>query len=159
MEIRESDDAYDCIVRVSQRSSFPTEHDNLQKSSPLNTKNRLLSCDMFLDSIRIIHARGRNVNASFSYDTKFPVVLSIKSRLAELFVEYAHVKFYHANGSFLLNYFRLRFYMVDNFFSLVKKILYGCVFCIRLKAKCEVQIMGDLPKESFGFVTLFSCRC
>lgn len=74
LEIRERDDAYDYIVRASQRSSFPTEYDNLQKGSPISTKSGLLSCDVFLDLNRIIRSASRTVNASFSYDTKFSVV-------------------------------------------------------------------------------------
>lgn len=155
-EVRERDAAYNCIIRASQQSLFPVEYDNLIKGLPISARNRLLLCDVFLNSQGIIRSRGRTFHAAFSYDTKFPVISSVKSRFLELFIEYVHSSFFHANKSFLLNYFQSEFWIIGNFISLIKKILRKYVFCIRLRAQCQRQLMSDLPKERVSISRPFS---
>lgn len=86
-------------------------------------------------------------NSSLAYDTKHPVILHVKSTLARLLVRHVHERYFHATKSFTLGFLKQKHWFIGGATSLVKREIHGCVWCSRMKAKPQDQLMGNLPAD------------
>ncbi|XP_065204375.1 uncharacterized protein LOC135834427 [Planococcus citri] len=79
-------------------------------------------------------------------DAKFPIILSSKSSLLYLYIDFAHRKYCHASASFLYNFVRGRFFVIGNLAATIKECLHKCLTCTRA---VHVELIEDLTTEAF----------
>ena len=110
----------------------------LIKSSPLWKLNPILVEGL-------MRVGGRLGNASFSFDTKHPVILPENSSLTQLIIEHYHChNVAHSGVNTTLNALRQRFW-IENGRVTTRIVLAKCLFCIRRSARPAEQLMAELP--------------
>lgn len=147
LTVDERNAAIDYLIWITQLEFFNKEYLCLTNKTPLNKRSKLFALNVFLDKNNLIRVGGRLTASNFSYDTKFPIVMSFKARFIELYIEHVHKLYFHASKSFLLSFVRRKFWVIGGLSALVKKICFQCVRCTRINANFVQQFMGDLPPE------------
>lgn len=104
----------------------------------------------------LIRVGGRLSASQFSYDTKFPIVMSRYSRFIELYIVHVHKLYFCASKSFLVNFVRSKFWVIAGLVPLVKKLISQCVRCIRISAHIVQQFMGNLPTKHTAIARPFT---
>lgn len=84
-------------------------------------------------------------NPALSYERKHPIVIPASFWFFKVYVNYLHVKYFHANKLFLLSNIRSKLWPVGCVNRLIKKVVYSCNVCARYKSKTYSSIMGPLP--------------
>lgn len=111
-----------CIVRLSQLGCFTREINDLSKNKPLLKSSSIRNLNPFLDDNGIIRASTRIVNANFSFDARYPIILHVKSKFVELLISHVHMTYYHATRSFIKQYMLSRYHIVGGLTNIIKKI-------------------------------------
>ena len=83
--------------------------------------------------------------SSHTYNDKPPVLLSSKSRLAQLYAQYVHDRC-HLGISATASKVRAKFWVVG-LRQLLKSIKFRCTTCKKSDRQLQQQIMGKLPEE------------
>ena len=110
----------------------------LIKSSPLWKLNPILVEGL-------MRVGGRLGNASFSFDTKHPVILSKNLSLTQLIIDHFHChNVAHSGVNTTLNALQQRFW-IENGRVTPPRVLAKCLFCIRRSARPAEQLMAELP--------------
>lgn len=135
------------LAKSSQHVWFNTEVASLLDGKPLPARSPLAALNPFLDPLGVIRVGGRLEHSALSYDTKHPVILHSKSKLAQLYTRHTHEKYFHASRAFTASHIRSRFWLIGGIEKLTKKTIYRCVWCTRMKGEAASQMMGDLPRD------------
>ncbi|CAH2109315.1 unnamed protein product [Euphydryas editha] len=98
----------------------------------------------FLDANGVMRVGGRLQNASIPYTGQHPAILPKGSEITALIIREEHIKLLNAGQKLLLASLRQRFWIIDGLRT-IKKIIYKCVTCFRMKAVAVTQLMGSLP--------------
>ena len=83
---------------------------------------------IFVDKDRVMQCRGRIENSDLPYDSKFPIYIPRRSRLAELIVLQAHDAVFHQKVRSTLTEIRTT-YWIPRGRQLVKNVLIKCRLC------------------------------
>ena len=134
-------------IFVSQRAAYPDVCTCLGSGKPLKKKSPFLSLNPFLDDQLLLRVGGRLQNANLPFDRKFPLILLASCHFVAVLVRHLHLRFFHAQKSFLLAHLRSKFWFYGNITRVVKKCIHNCVTCVRYDAVPAEQLMGDLPSE------------
>lgn len=110
-------------------------------------KSKLSALNPFIDDRGILRVDGRLAFSNFSYDIKFPIILSCQFNFSCLFVRYVHKSNLHTGKSFVMNTIFSKVYVVGGLLKLVKKMLFKCVRYTKYKAETMQKLMGSLPPE------------
>ncbi|XP_071053585.1 uncharacterized protein [Onthophagus taurus] len=137
-------DAMSFIIRCSQQQSFLNEISFLKNAKNIPKKNPLAKLNVFLDNDGILRVGGRLGNSNYTFDKKFPIVISCKHVLARLIFENEHKMLLHTGPQHLLASIRERFWPIGGR-NLSKKITRECTKCFRAKPRCPQPQMGNLP--------------
>jgi len=97
-----------------------------------------------VDGIYIVGSRIENW-AGHTYNNTNPILLTSKSRFAQLYVQYVH-NICHLGTSAVASKVRAKFWVVG-LRKLLRSIQYKCVTCKKQNGQCQQQIMGQLPEE------------
>ncbi|XP_045457220.1 uncharacterized protein LOC123667312 [Melitaea cinxia] len=130
------------IVKHEQEQYFSTEIKSLKSQKELTGNLKALT--PFLDANGLMRVGGRLQNASIPYTSQHPAILPKGSEITALLIRDEHIKLMHAGQKLLLSSLRQRFWIIDGLRT-IKKIIYKCVTCFRLKAVATTQLMGSLP--------------
>ncbi|XP_050296340.1 uncharacterized protein LOC126736152 [Anthonomus grandis grandis] len=133
------------LVKIAQSESFSKELAVLKKGQFIK-KGKLSGLNAFLDKDGILRVGGRLRLSGFEYDKKFPALLSSKHILSRLIVRHEHKILLHAGPQMVLSSIRERYWPIGGR-NLVKKIIYECVVCARVKPLSLGIQMGNLPKS------------
>ncbi|KAL0893119.1 hypothetical protein ABMA27_014752 [Loxostege sticticalis] len=114
------------------------------------TKGNLKQLCPFLDVNGIIRVGGRLENASIPFSHKHQVVLPRESRITHLIIQHEHIKNLHAGQRLVLSAINQKFWIVHGI-NEVKKVIYKCIICFKLKAQTAKQLMGSLPHDRVNF--------
>ncbi|XP_065078248.1 uncharacterized protein LOC135701393 [Ochlerotatus camptorhynchus] len=87
---------------------------------------------------------GRLHNSAQPYEVKHPIILPQNHRVTELLVHDLHLRNLHAGSSLLTAIARQQYWIVGCQ-TVVRKVVQGCMRCVRLKGKTAGQLMGTLP--------------
>ncbi|XP_055846867.1 uncharacterized protein LOC129912558 [Episyrphus balteatus] len=77
---------------------------------------------------------------------KHPVIIANGSRLAELLMDNAHREMKHGDIQVMVQFIRQR-YWIPKLRDGLRNHIHKCVVCVRLNARMEGQLMGELPSE------------
>lgn len=139
-EIRES---RQFLIRAIQKKHYSIEIQDLRKGHQIKISSPIKSLNPFLDQEGILRVSGRLNNAPMEYDAQHPIILP-KHQVSTLLATQAHVRCLHGGPQLTLFVLRQIFWIVNGR-GTVKKIIHGCISCVRQKAKTSTQLMADLP--------------
>ncbi|XP_033226412.1 uncharacterized protein LOC117178942 [Belonocnema kinseyi] len=137
-----------------------THHTMKQAKQPFDLANRFSSwpkllrvtayCLRFFTAFMIQQAslywirriQKENFEPEF-YDEKHPIILP-RHRISELIAHQAHIRSLHGGTQLTLRTLRQGFWVLGAR-TLVKRLIYVCVLCVRQRATLSQQLMGSLP--------------
>ena len=79
--------------------------------------------------------------------TKHHVKLPRKGHITDLLIRYFHGKTSHQGRGTTTNEKRANGYWIIGCSAAVSRHIYKCVTCRKLRSKCQVQTMADLPMD------------
>ena len=92
----------------------------------------------------VIRMKGRLAKAPVTFGVRCPILLPFDSHLSCLIVNKYHRRCGHGSTNFTFSCLRERFWLQKGS-SLMRKVIQSCLNCKRNNAKCEQQVMADLP--------------
>jgi len=154
--VQELDHALIILIQNEQYMHFQNDVTLLKNSQPIKKNSSLRSLNPYIDEFGMLRVFGRLENSPFSKDKKRPVILSAKSRLSRLLFEDVHLKYFHANRTFLHSFFNSRYWFIGGCTNLIKFVIRNCIDCRRSKATNLNQLMGQLPADRVTISRPFS---
>ncbi|XP_066595949.1 uncharacterized protein [Prorops nasuta] len=141
------------LIRMIQNERFSAELKCLREALIIK-ENRLASLNPFLNSDGLICVGGRLRNANMPMSQKHSILLPARSHFTDLIIREYHERYYHARVQTTLYSIRQRFWILDGK-NQVRKIVRGCVRCIRFHVKPNEYRMADLPVSRVEISTPF----
>ncbi|XP_055590387.1 uncharacterized protein LOC129742510 [Uranotaenia lowii] len=132
------------LCRAIQNDVFGPEIKRLRKGKSIKPKHILAPLYPFLDKFGTMRVGGRLQHSNQPYDVKHPIILPQNHRGTELLVRELHLRNLHA-GPTLLTSVAYQKYWIVGCQTVVRRIVQGCIRCVRLKGKTANQLMGNLP--------------
>ena len=132
-----------CVKAIQLHHFF--EYDLSEKGQAKVMKN-FVQLNPFLDSSGVLRAGGRLFNASIPYNNKHPILLPSDSHFTTIIIDHFHRMYLHPGPSILQAVIQLE-YWVPSLRRLVRKRVFSCSRCYRLKAKAFIPKMADLPPQ------------
>ncbi|XP_023310638.1 uncharacterized protein LOC111691675 [Anoplophora glabripennis] len=146
LTIKEINESFNVLLRISQEQSFPQEIRDLKKNNCVNNSSSILNLRPFIDSNFIIRVGGRIAKARLPYNKKHPIILHKKHPLTSLIIINEHKMLLHCGPQQLLYAVRENFWPLSGR-DLTRKVVHNCITCFRAKPKACESIMGELPSE------------
>ena len=154
---REVKRAEESIVRMLQKEEFSKELTVLRSSrssiagkretkKQLKKGSPLLGLDPFVDEEGLIRVGGRLQNSLLPYDIKHPIVMP-KGYIATLYIKWCHLVVAHSGREGTLNEARRSGYWIITANSIVRRLIFKCVSCRKLRGLVMEQKMANLPAE------------
>lgn len=132
------------IIKHVQRSEFAADIECLQNQRNIDSKSKLLQLKPFVDENGILRVGGRLREAYIPFEMKHPKIIPKDSRLTTLLIDQAHLQTLHGGASLTTNKLREEFWIIGGN-NRVKNQVRKCVKCVKVEAKKQQQLMGDLP--------------
>lgn len=132
------------LVWITQYSTFNNEIAACKAGTPLAAKSTLKQLNPFLDDSGILRVGGRINNANISFDTRHPILVPKKSRLAEMLIAHTHIINMHSGPQLTTAALRQKYWILSAKSS-VKHYIHRCTTCVRYSRKTTQQQMAPLP--------------
>lgn len=143
------------LISLAQQNYYFTEFCSLKSTRKISKKSSLYSLNPFIDNKNIMRADGRIVHSDLTYNERYPIILPVKSRYFQLFLEYTHTLLMHAEQNLMIRAIRQEFY-VSRLKSAIKKCIQKCKICTIYKQKMQSQIMAALPTDRCSYTLPFT---
>lgn len=130
------------LIQHEQASTFEAEIASIKRNAPCPRPIQKLN--PFIDEENILRVGGRLRHSQLPETTKYPVLLSKRSRLSLLLVDYLHKVYLHC-GPLLLQSLVLRKFWILGIRNLIRSRLARCVTCFKVNPKSCQPLMGNLP--------------
>nr|XP_053612506.1 uncharacterized protein LOC128676429 isoform X1 [Plodia interpunctella]XP_053612507.1 uncharacterized protein LOC128676429 isoform X1 [Plodia interpunctella] len=134
------------IILMYEQQKFLKDDIHALRCGKAIVKGNLKSLCPFIDDSGLLRVGGRLHNADIPYSQKHPIILPRDSRVTNLIIHSEHLRNLHAGPKLTLSSLRQRFWIIHGLRE-VKKVLYTCTICFRLKAEASKQLMGSLPPD------------
>lgn len=144
------------LIRMTQAHYFGEyfQGDELKVSeSTTPTQNRtcgtkgLSNLDPFVDPVGILRVGGRLSRAPMDDLVKHPVILPRDAHISQLIVQDCHERVHHQGRSATIGELRSLGYWIVGATVVVKRLIYHCITCRRLRHSVRSQKLADLPAE------------
>ena len=132
------------VIRHVQESAFSRELLELKTHKQLISKSSLASLAPFIDEKAVLRVEGRIKNSSTNFNVKFPIILPKTSNISLLIIRYFHETFLHAGVDNTFALIRQQFW-IQGSRNMVRKVVFNCIPCFKLRKTTTTQLMGDLP--------------
>ncbi|KAL7880972.1 hypothetical protein SRHO_G00032260 [Serrasalmus rhombeus] len=142
----ELNEAENYWTKVIQQESFSSEMDLLIAGKCLNTDSRIRELKPFLDEDALLSVGGRLQHSDLCYREKHPWILPSKHKYTEMVVQNQHEQICHAGVQDTLVQTREKYWILKAW-QVVRKVVSGCVFCRKFKAKPGQQTTAPLPRD------------
>lgn len=156
LSVSELDQSRNFVLRLVQNSFFSDDIERLKNNRALKARSKLLPMTPFLDDSGILRVGGRLKNSSLSVQRKHPIILPSNAHFTKLFLNWIHVKYFHANRRFMLGYLSARFWIFGGALNAVKAVVRNCIRCVRFRGEVSSQLMGQLPAYRVNISRPFS---
>lgn len=143
--VSELRDAFGLWILRVQSADFAEEIACCERNVDVPMKSKLRRLKPYLDDKGMLRLGGRLQNADISENAAHPVVLSGANPLSSLIIAEAHITLLHGGAQLMLNCIRQRFWILGAR-GRIRQFVRSCVVCFRQRPRCEVQLMGDLPR-------------
>ncbi|GBN34828.1 hypothetical protein AVEN_61683-1, partial [Araneus ventricosus] len=151
----EFEEAQNVILKYVQEEAFHEEIQRLKINKPIKTHSKLLALCPYLDGNEILRAGGRLRHAKLHENTKYPVILPKDHVVTDLIIRHYHLKYLHAGNQLVHSAIRQRYWILCARVA-IKRIIWKCVRCARLRSGLSQQLMGDLPPSRVNPSRAFS---
>ncbi|KJH40158.1 hypothetical protein DICVIV_13912, partial [Dictyocaulus viviparus] len=112
---------------------------------PQHTTNVLYSLILYKDQHGVIRCKGRLGRADFPFDTREPILLMARTKLAEIIVNEGHLP-YHCSSSQTMANVRQKFW-IPKLRQMAQKVIRRCVACQKMNnLPYKYPNMDDLPE-------------
>ena len=142
--VEELKNAFIRCIWSSQHSTFLKEIESLKLGRNIKKGSPLTKLNAFIDKNGILRVGGRLENSQLPYEERHPAIISGKSQLSRLLIDWAHRLALHGGFKVTYSYIIKRIWLTDGIRS-VKSHLRKCIICAKVKAKTMVQQMANLP--------------
>ena len=139
------------MIKDAQRRQFGPEVDALKEENPRKIKrvlNRsasvLRQLQPFIDHEGIMRVGGRIERSNDAWESKHPIVLPYFDSLTNHFIYHIHEVNGHSGVEFTLAESRRRYWILKGR-QAIKKVVWRCVTCRRIRGKPQEQMMAELP--------------
>ena len=147
------------IIRIIQCHAFKEEIALLQrpdKDVTLKQSSSIYGLDPFLDKEGILRVGGRIRRAKVSVDIKHPMIIPKHGHVTNLIIASFHDKVSHQGRGLTINKIRSSGYWIIACSAAVRKHIFNCVPCRRLRCPVQGQKMADLPTDRLDSAPPFS---
>lgn len=146
LSVQELQKSSEALIRLSQKSYFKKEIQDLSKNGQVSNSSKLLKLTPFLDEVQLVRVGGRLNHSLLTEGQKHPIVLSSSCNLTKLIFEDYHLTHLHAGPQALLAAVRQKYWPISGRSS-ARKTVYNCIRCFKTKPQSLSHIMGELPKH------------
>ena len=130
------------VVRIVQRQSLGEDYKALC-SGELKGSSHLLRLNPFLrDGVMLVG--GRLQHSQLGQGSKHPMILPSRHAVTDLVIRYYHETEGHAGQQHILALTRRKFWVLKGV-SNIKRVIYNCAKCRRLRGRASSQLMAPLP--------------
>ena len=126
-------------VQNTQSEVFKNDMSLLQQSQILPVESKIIKFDPFLDHLGIVRVGGRLKRAHIPFTEQHPILLPGEHPFAYRLVEFIHQEVHHQRFKITLGALTQRGYVISNGNGMIKKLIYFCVTCRRLRGKPQTQ--------------------
>ena len=140
------------IIKMVQAIKFAAEIKSLRPrdcssdgEGRLKGNSKISQLDPFLDEDGVLSVGGRLCKSYLNVDCKHLVLLPKEERVTLLIMQWCHSKCAHGGRRLTLNELRSCGYWVICRNATVKKMIFHCVQCCRLRGRLVEQKVADLP--------------
>ncbi|XP_043462857.1 uncharacterized protein LOC122498921 [Leptopilina heterotoma] len=144
MTTSELKEEFKTCVRISQQQNFVTEMLALKKHGAVPVGSLTARLKPYLDSENILRVGGRLENSLLSEEEKHPPILSARSILSGLIVDWAHQRALHAGPTVTYAYASRRAWIIGGM-TKTKSFIRRCVVCSKSTKRTSTHLMADLP--------------
>lgn len=131
------------LVKTVQHTAFHNEISDLKQNKSVKPNSKLLRLNPFMDK-DILRVGGRLQNSTCPYEQKFPAILPIDHIFTKLLIKYTHELNLHAGPQLTISLLREKYWVI-NARNLVRKLIYTCIYCFKVRPKLHEYQMGNLP--------------
>ncbi|XP_054915813.1 uncharacterized protein LOC129379188 [Poeciliopsis prolifica] len=149
-------DSTTIILRSVQQEVFGAELELIAANQCIPKSSLLWSLDPFIDCKGVLRVGGRLQEANLGSAEKRPVILPGRHHVTTLIVRHYHAESQHQGRHFTEGAIRSAGFWILGGKRCVSKLIFECVTCKRLRGKCEVQKMADLPADRLSTEPPFS---
>ncbi|XP_060757456.1 uncharacterized protein LOC132868527 [Neoarius graeffei] len=135
------------IIRAVQQEAFEKELQCVTSGANIPKSSPLWSLDPFLDQEGLLRVGGRIAAADLGSDEKRPLILPGRHHVATLIVRHFHEQAHHQGRHFTEGAIRSAGYWILGGKRCINRVIFECVVCRKLRGKCQVQKMADLPPD------------
>lgn len=143
LEFAEREKSFLVIVKCTQEHYFAGLIKELQSQS-IVTPSSIAQLAPYVDQNNVVRVGGRLRFSSVSHDAKHPILLPRISHLTDLLIRHYHLSFLHGGPKLILSMLNRKFWILSGR-SAVRRVIFSCVPCTRLKAVRPQPKMADLP--------------
>ena len=152
IETEQIEEAKYDIIKIVQQKCFREEYCllNSKDYDPFNNnrkirRSKIFNLDPFLDENGIIQVGGRLNNSTMDECCKHPLLLPKGERITSLIIRHHHAITGHGGRRITLNEIRSSGYWIVGANTEVKRIIFNCITCRKLRGKVGEQKMANLP--------------
>ena len=145
MELLEK--AQKMIFKMLQQHSFSHEISSMKSNTKIHRSSSLFKLDPFLDTDGILRVGGRLKRPMLDINEVHSVILRKANLTTEAIVTWCHENVAHSGRSMILNNLRKNGLWVISANSVVRRTIFRCVTCRKLRGTFGCQKMADLPKD------------
>ena len=135
------------IFKMLQQHSFSHEISSLKSNTIIHRSSSLFKLDAFLDTDGVLRVGGRLKRSMLDINEVHPVILPKANFITEAVVTWCHENFPHSGKSMTLNNLRENGLLVVSAKSVVRRTIFRCVTCHKLRRPFRYQKMADLTKD------------
>lgn len=136
--------AYAYWIKAVQKLAYRADITSLSLNDKLPGNSKIASLRPFLDKNGLVRASGRLNKSTLPLDTRNPIIIPPKSRLAWLIMDEAHKETKHGGVQLMTHHIREKFW-IPQLRRAAKTHISRCVTCCKHSKALAKQIMGDLP--------------
>lgn len=144
-----------CIVRVIQETAFEKEIKCLKREKDIDSRSPIFNLCPFLDQDKILRVGGRLKNSNLCNLQKQPMLIPTNHPFTFNVINYFHVLYFHAGAEATLAHLRTKFRIIAAR-NIVRRILFNCIKCKRIRSTPMQQVMADLPASRVTIDKVFN---
>ncbi|KAG7470266.1 hypothetical protein JOB18_028772 [Solea senegalensis] len=144
------------IIKTVQHEAYDMEFKCLASETTIPKTSPLWSLDPFIDTDGLLRVGGRLSEADLGPDEKRPFILPGRHHVASLLVHHFHEQTQHQGRHFTEGAIRSAGFWIVGGKRCVSKLIFECVTCRKLRGKCEVQKMSNLPQDRLSMEPPFT---
>jgi hypothetical protein len=146
LSIAELSNAKTVWLLQTQEVMWTNDLARLKSGHRVHYKSSLKTLNPFIDDEGLIRVGGRLVHSSVTFDQKYPIFISAKSKITQLLFKYEHHWLLHAGPQALLASIHCSYWPIRGR-SLARADIHNCITCYRHKPTLLTPLMASLPRE------------